>query len=270
MPTPLKPPRGAFIATGILYHPDLTPAVKDTLMQLLGLAWRTNGRETLPLSLNQLSHLTGKPVKTLYGHIAVLRDTHSALRMQDAGDGAVIFLFADWTRPALSASKGYSGKPELPVKEEEEDFKDPLINGNNLLLNDQAVPKSAKKLHPRVKKALPPSPAPHPPSPPPPPRTALSDDLQNALLEAGVFPSLLLEVEKSGRAEDELFALLAWASSSQPDNPAPLFVVRLRAGGQPPPAFWHEPCRYCGERGQHKGDCPHRYLDGPYAGFIEH
>jgi hypothetical protein len=256
MPVPLKPPRGAFIASTVLFHAELRPAVKDTLIQLVGLAWRSNGGATPPLSYNQLSHLTGKPVKTLYGHIAVLRDTHAALRMQDAGDGMVIFTFAEWVKPARMHAGVISENPEMPVKEEEQE----LILSNsrkNLLLNDQAETHPQKRIHPRLKKTGPKG-------------VALPRKLQSALLDAGLFPVLLDEVAASGRSEKDIGALLAWAAHDQPANPAPLFVARLRAGARPPHAYRTDGCSMCGESGTHSSTCPLRYLDDPYAEFIEH
>jgi hypothetical protein len=255
MPVPLKPPRGAFISSVVIYDSKMRPTLKDTLIQLLGLAWRNNGVSTPPLTFNQLAILTGKSINTLYGHIAVLRETHSALRMQDAGDGMVIITFADWVKPVEGNAPPDSEYSELPVKEEEE-----LIHINSIdehiLLNDQGEKPPITKMHPKHKKAAF-------------PKNNLSKGLQQLLMESCVFPSLLPEVSGSGRSEKEIEALMAWAQATQPLNPAPLFMVRLRAGAKPPRAFFDGACEKCGQIGTHLPECPARYLDDPYADAIK-
>jgi hypothetical protein len=257
VPVPLKPPRGAFISSAVIYHPELKPAVKDTLIQLLGLAWRNNGVSTPALHFNQLAQLTGKPAKTLYGHLADLRGIHAALRMQDAGDGMVIFTFADWVLPARAQVRSVSEKSEKPVKEEEEFMQTSSI-GENLLLHhhDQEEGRTIAHMHPKRKKALR-------------LQVHLSTELQQVLLEAGVFPSLLPEVGATGRTDEDILALLAWVQDAQPSNPAPLFMARRRAGASAPPAFRVGACPRCGLRGRHGPECPSRYLDDPFAAFIE-
>ncbi len=86
-----------------------------------------------------------------------------------------------------------------------------------------------------------------------------------------MYPYLLEEVADSKYSEEDLEALLAWASHDQPDNPAPLFMGRLRVESRAPKIFRQAPCRYCGKYGgEHEPDCRGRFLSGEYAEFLEH
>ena len=121
MPRPILPPRGAFIATRVIFHPAMPANLKDTLIQLIALAWSSLTHTTPPLTLSQMANLTGKPERRLFFHIAVLRDQYAALRLQSTGNGIFVVALADWLfpppRPALSVDENL----QLPVKEEEED-----------------------------------------------------------------------------------------------------------------------------------------------------
>jgi hypothetical protein len=130
MPRTLKPPRGIFISSTVLYHPSMDPCVRDTLIQLLGLAWGDSFSRTPALSYHDLTVITGKKLRTLYGHIAALRDEHAALRLQSAGGGMYIIVFADWVRPEIKPP-GLCKNLQSPVKEEESDSQN--IDQNLLL-----------------------------------------------------------------------------------------------------------------------------------------
>ena len=90
MPRPLLPPRGVFISTMMIYNREVPPSVVYTWIQLRGLAW--DRTETPPLSMPQLSDLTGKSQSTLYGHMALLR-SWGALRMRPSAKGTFIVSF---------------------------------------------------------------------------------------------------------------------------------------------------------------------------------
>ena len=92
MPRPLLPPRGVFVPTSILYDLNISPAVRDTWIQLRGLAW--GQPETPELSFPQLVELLEKSKSTLYGHMTILR-ARGALRWRSASDGTFIVSFPE-------------------------------------------------------------------------------------------------------------------------------------------------------------------------------
>jgi hypothetical protein len=245
MTRPIKPPRGAFIATSVLFHPSMHSAVRDTLIQLLALAWASNSQYTPPLSYQQLVALTGKTKATLYGHIAALPDDHAALRLQPAGDGLFIVTFADWLAPVTSKKPPFEIL-ELPDQEEEESISIPgELIPPPVDSYDQGLENSKnRKFAPQ--KAV---------------RRRLSPALHRALHEAGVFPDLIEEVASSGFSEEDLRALLAWCRQDRPESPAALLVVRMRAGASPPRCFYQAPCRRCGQYGGHAPNCSGYYLN---------
>ncbi|MBE3040919.1 MAG: hypothetical protein IMZ62_19150, partial [Chloroflexi bacterium] len=71
MPRPLLPPRGAYIATRVIFHPAMPATLKDTLIQLIAQAWSSTTHTTPPLTYPQLAKLTGKPMRRIFSHIAV-------------------------------------------------------------------------------------------------------------------------------------------------------------------------------------------------------
>ena len=90
MPRPLLPPSGIYIPTAMIYHPEFSPTVIHTWIQLRGLAW---GRDETPqISMLQLSELTGKSRSTIFGHMALLR-SWGALRWRSSEMGTLIVTF---------------------------------------------------------------------------------------------------------------------------------------------------------------------------------
>ena len=261
MPRPLKPPRGIFIATQVIFHPALSPALKDTLLRLMALAWASGGHFTPPLSYAQLAALTGRSLRSLHAHLSELRDTYAALRLQRAGDGNFIIVFNDAVLPPQKMPSNCKSLHQPDQEEEEEEVN---IPGEDLLLLDDHYDHSGAKVQNFAQ--TPPfslqSSA----------QTPLSAQFLDGLQAAGVFASLLDEVAASRRSEEDLRALLAWAQAEQPENPAPLFIARLRAGARAPEAYYQPPCPRCGQYGKHSPECSSssRYLSGPYAEFIEH
>ena len=257
MPKPIKPPRGVFISTQVLFHPSMKAQVRDTLIQLLALAWGSESQHTPPLSYPQLAALTGKTIGRLYGHITILRKDYTALRLQSAGDGQMIITFADWLFPQKQNPPGRFKNSKMPY--EEEDVNPDLDSSLNLSLKTHPL-NDHDSISPEISKTDAPK------DPPPQP---LPHDLRRALLDAGVFPSLLGEIGRSSRCEADLYALLAWAKSDRPDAPAALFVGRLRAGAVAPDVYYQPPCPVCGVYGGHRDDCRRRYHDPLYAAFID-
>jgi len=263
MPKPLKPPRGVFVSSTVIFLPSLKAQVRDTLIQLLALAWGSESHHTPPLSLPQLAALTGKSIGRLYGHIAILRDEHTALRLQGAGDGQTIICFADWLFPNASPGASRFEKPKLP-DEEEESVNDPNktcktpppVNDPD---NDRKNPEPCSQ--PADKSSnLPTKPG---------QANRLTDELSSLLLSAGVFPSLLEEVAASGKSEADLKALLAWSQADKPESPAALFIGRLRSGARAREIYYQAPCPCCGQYGTHRDDCRKRYRESIYRDLIE-
>jgi hypothetical protein len=113
----LLPPHGVFVSKRLIYHPSMNAALKDTLIQMMGLAWGNKARMTPPLTYPLLEQLTRKSARRLYGHLTVLRKTYSVLELQSTGNGTFVLVLADWLFE--SHRKGYSFK-QKPVMEEEE------------------------------------------------------------------------------------------------------------------------------------------------------
>ncbi|NLG95750.1 MAG: hypothetical protein GX491_00160 [Chloroflexi bacterium] len=96
MSRPLLPPRGIFVGTRILFNRAIPTPMKETLLQLMALAWRNKTRTTPVISLPELEKLTGKDARTLRGHLAHLRNPFTALRLQYTGTGQFIIVLAEW------------------------------------------------------------------------------------------------------------------------------------------------------------------------------
>jgi hypothetical protein len=276
MPRPIVPPRGAFISSRVIFHPTMPANIKETLIILLALAWSSHSQATPPLTYSQMAKLTGKSVRRLFSHIAVLRDEYAALRLQSTGNGIFVVTLADWLFPPPRPGLGFDGNQQLPVKEEEEsshlpidfDFPPPPDDHDlNDLPPSKPLPKFAKR-KPAIRPAKP-APEGRALSPGPEGR-ALSSELLDELAQAGVFASLFAEVAASPYDENALRALLAWAVAGQPTSPAAIFIARLRQNARPPAVYFLPPCPRCGLRGQHAPDCRKRYYDGEFADFVEH
>ena len=92
MPRPLVPPDYVNVPAALVYDHSIKPVVRDTYALLKGLAW---GRtETPEMSWEEMFEITGKPVSTLYAHLAVLRD-RGWLLFSRAGTGMIIVRFLD-------------------------------------------------------------------------------------------------------------------------------------------------------------------------------
>ena len=256
----LIPSRGFFISSQVLFHPTMTAALKDTLIQMIALTWGSKARMTPALTYPLLEQLTRKSTRTLYGHFTVLRKMYSALELQDAGNGTFVLVLAGWLFE--SSCDENNSFLQTPVKEEEEltllESRQDIVLLNDSIKEEECEGKPQKiakfsKQKPQRK-----------------PMRALSPELRKNLVEAGVFPVLLDEIAVSQYSEEELVALLAWSTHDQPDNPAPLLMGRLRVLANPPKMYRQPPCRYCGRYGsEHAEDCRGRYISGPYAEFLK-
>jgi hypothetical protein len=68
----LLPPTGIMVSTAMLFDCSISPALRDTWLQLRALAW--GSRETPEMSMSQLETLTGKKSRTLYLHLKEARE----------------------------------------------------------------------------------------------------------------------------------------------------------------------------------------------------
>ncbi|MFZ3150233.1 MAG: hypothetical protein WA116_00960 [Anaerolineaceae bacterium] len=71
MTRPIIPPRYVNIPAGLVYDTSLSPAVRDTYIQLKGLSWGKDKLDEIPIK--QIMEVTGKSRATIYGHLAILR-----------------------------------------------------------------------------------------------------------------------------------------------------------------------------------------------------
>jgi hypothetical protein len=260
---PLLPPRGLFVGTRLLFDTRLSPTLKETLLQVMAMAWGVDGHTTPPLTYPLLERLTGKDARTLRGHFALLKNYDAALRLQYIEPGRFIVCLAGW----LFTNQVPAGGKDLPQHDEEinnltRESEEEELKSNSLslpLLNDsdQPGPKPAGRAQNggnsadrRQKKGGKTAPG-------------IARALAERLNAAGVFPSLMPEVaERAAQgkySEDELNALLDWCAEDQPERPAALFIGRLRAGARAPEGFRQPACPRCGQRGKHASDCPRRY-----------
>lgn len=92
----LIPPRGIFVSSKLLFDKSLPPVVRDTAIQIASLAW--GAEETPPVSISEISELTGKSIPTLYSHMGLLRD-RGALRWRPAGTSTIIVTLLDGVLP---------------------------------------------------------------------------------------------------------------------------------------------------------------------------
>jgi hypothetical protein len=261
MTHPLIPPRGIFVSSQLLFHPTMTAVLKDTLIQMIALTWGSKARMTPALTYPLLEQLTRKSARRLYGQLTVLRKKYSALELQSAGNGTFVITLAGW----LFESSGDANNSfkQTPVKEEEEELT--CIDSKEIpvLLNDSDQEEECEGKPQKIAKFCNRKPLRKP-------IRALSAGLREKLLAAGVFPVLLDEIAVSPYSEEDLTALLAWSTTDQPDNPAPLLIGRLRANANPPKIYRQPPCPYCGRYGsEHADDCRGRYLSGSYAEFLK-
>jgi hypothetical protein len=86
----MLPPRGIFIPTRMIFHPQLSAAVILTWIQLRCLAW--DGGSTPPLSIPELASLLGIHPARFSKHLSTLQDI-SALSWRTKKNGKVILSF---------------------------------------------------------------------------------------------------------------------------------------------------------------------------------
>lgn len=116
MPRSLLPPRGVFVSSYLVYDKDIPPTVRDSWVQLRGLAW---GRlETPSLSIQTISELTGKHKSAIYEHLRLLQ-ARGALRWHPGSKSEIIVVFPEDDNFQLSENM-----EKLNVNNQEVKFKD--------------------------------------------------------------------------------------------------------------------------------------------------
>ncbi len=98
----LRPPRGIFIPTRMIFNPHLPPTVLVTWIQLRSLAW--GGWVTPTLNMQELGTLTGKSQVQLYRHLSQLRHIN-ALSWRTTESGSIIVSFEDEPAEQLKSIK---------------------------------------------------------------------------------------------------------------------------------------------------------------------
>ncbi len=246
MSNSLLPPKYFNVPVRVLFDSRFTPAMRETLIQLMSLGWNQPRGQTPPVSLAVLSRLTGKPLRTLRGHIAALRNQYAVLQLQLPADGLIAFTFSE---------ELYSNQPGeiLPSLIEEE------------------VPSSHSKPEKRSRKDPPPPPDLLIPRGKKPPRTAkctVSAAFAAELQAEGVFPEQLQEILAGQYSEASLRALLRQVRAEKPVSVAAVFVYRVKTGAVPEPSSLCAECGWGG--GKHAPDCGRRYLSGEFADWLDH
>jgi hypothetical protein len=94
------PPRGIFVPTQLIFHPDLPATVLVTWIQLRGLAW--DGWVTPPLTLSEIAAQLGIHPARLNRHLAQLQEL-SALSCHTIDNGNMTITFPD--EPAFLPGK---------------------------------------------------------------------------------------------------------------------------------------------------------------------
>jgi hypothetical protein len=101
----LLPPRGIFIRTHMLFRVRMRAQLRETLFQLIGLAW---GDCCTPiLTVSHLAKLLHKPRQRVYQHLAELRDVYSALRLQKVDAGHLVIWLEDWLFDPMKSQPAY-------------------------------------------------------------------------------------------------------------------------------------------------------------------
>jgi hypothetical protein len=229
MPKPLLPPRGLFVTTGLAFDRTLPEKVKMTWIQLRMLGWGSD--ETPPISMDQISELTGKKQSTIYEHMAVLRD-RGALRWRPAQKGTLILSFDDeaFSRnlEKPSSSSSFLSTEESTTTSVNSLRRETFQKSGNSENLENAFQKSGKEG----------------------PQTTLSDDVIEALRSIRVSEALYQEIEGSGWTDEEIIQAVK-ECKDEGDKPGGLFVYRIRNGQVPDMEA-------------------ENYYSGIYAEFVEH
>lgn len=92
MTHPPLPPRGIFVPTPILFHPELSATVLVTWLKLRSLAW--DGWDTPPMNLSQLAAYLGIHPARLNRHLDQLQEVY-ALFIRPTSQARIILSFPE-------------------------------------------------------------------------------------------------------------------------------------------------------------------------------
>jgi hypothetical protein len=119
MTQPCLSPRGVFVPTQIIFHPELPSTVLVTWIKLRSLAWK--GWVTPPMNLSQLaSHLGIHPAR-LKRHLAMLQEL-ATLSVRDVEQDKISISFPE--NPSQIPEKpsvDHNSKPMAPVHMKDQD-----------------------------------------------------------------------------------------------------------------------------------------------------
>lgn len=233
MGCPLLPPGGfAQVSVQVLFDLGLSPAVRDTYTALRVLAW--GATETPELSWELIIQYTGKQRKTVYNHMLALAHK-GVLSWRPVRAGTIIVAFQDGIGGAAGPGRAGSRIRDRPIE-----------GGRRRFAADSAPPpalvsKGVSKIGRR-----------------------LSDREREALLDAGVFPAKLGEIEAAGVPESEIAGHLADGMEGG------LLVYRLLNRVRPRSRVIKlgERCPECGRWGGHGDECRRRYVSGEFAEYL--
>ncbi len=229
------PPRYINLPAALVYDHSIKPVVRDTYVLLRGLAWK-NQTETPEMSWDELVEITGKPVSTLYAHLAALRD-RGWLLFSRAGTGMIIVRFLD-----INSEKSESLNEDVNLidsvnSENHHPTDESFNNGENFrkirkILKNQKNSVSSNGWH-----------------------EAIDDDLAELLDRIGVYREKFLDVATSGWAPWQLRKLAETVLDELgPGNGGGVFLYRL-INRKPP---------------QSEADYRRAYVAGDWGAYVEH
>ena len=204
MPRPLLPPRYVNVPAALVYDLQIRPVVRDTYAMLRGLAW--DKTETPAISWEEIVRITGKPVSTIYAHLAALRD-RGWLLFNHAGVGMIIVHFLD----------RFSEKSELL----NEDVLTDSVNQEHPLPNQSLDAEKFRKIRriPKNQKNNNSNNGWH---------DVIDADLEDLLERVGVFPEKFRDVAASGWKPEQIKKLAEKVLDELgPGNGGGVFIYRL-------------------------------------------
>ncbi len=115
-----RPPRGVFVPSQLIFHPELPSAVLVSWIKLRSLAWR--GFATPPLSLPELASQLGIHPARLARHLAQLQQI-SALELRQALQDKLILSFPEEASlPAKNPIQAMISAPPMAASPEKHDM----------------------------------------------------------------------------------------------------------------------------------------------------
>lgn len=238
MSRPLVPPHYINVPVGIVYDPDIPPQVLATYIQIRGTAWGED--DTPEISVKKLMELTGKSRATIYGHLAILRIRGWLLFASAHHSGLTVRFLSDAAHDALLSKNLDSLNEDVNLTDLSltKIIKHPPVNQKN---RAERVQKSGQ-----VSRNLDSNNGWH---------EVIDDDLADLLDRVGVYRDKFPTVAESGWLPEQIETLAEKVLNELgPGEGGAVFIWRLFNLPKPPTEEEHR----------------RRYLEGPYAEFIQH